>query len=208
MGINQIQTGRFNRLVQKLFSIKGPANLSEVGAEILPILPIRIGNEIRFFEGWGRFGQAVVLGAGGAGNISAFRLRNPSGSNVIAVVEKILVSNSGAATDTAESLFHGAVATDLGTINAGVAQRFDARGTAIGSLILSSQNNAVLTSFGSNKLIYTLAANQNFDLIIKESEEIPLLPGDAVGIAAGVANNGLTAAIWWRERSMEESELK
>src|SRR5437667_10657224 len=49
------------------------------------------GAENRYLEGWNRFCAAATIAAGGAGNSSVAQLTNLAGSNVIAVIEKILI---------------------------------------------------------------------------------------------------------------------
>src|SRR5437016_5756851 len=150
------------------------------------------------------FLQAASVPAGGAGTFFMVRLRNPATSNVIAVVEKIVVYNLGAATDTV-TLNHGAVATDLATVNTGIS-RFDGRGNQTGALIFSS-TAAAIASFGGNKENFQLLTNARVELIATDIQEIPIVPGDAIQVQGSVANLNVNgASFWWRERFIEEAE--
>src|SRR5207245_11471807 len=107
---NEIQVGRYNRFIQKLLQIKGPPSMAQVATEMQPVFQFFNGAENRYLEGWLRYGQAASVTAGGAGTFFMVRLRNPATSNVIAVVEKIVVYNLGAETDMV-TLIIGVVTT-------------------------------------------------------------------------------------------------
>jgi hypothetical protein len=64
----------------------------------------------------------------------------------------------------------------------------------------------VLTTYGSNRAVYGMTTNTNVDVIVFEDHEITLLPGDALDVANGVANQALGVTFWWRERFLEDSE--
>jgi hypothetical protein len=49
-------------------------------------------------------------------------------------------------------------------------------------------------------------ANSFFDFIIDTIHEFPLLPGDAIQVQSGVANQASNISWMWRERFLEESE--
>jgi hypothetical protein len=203
MGMNLIQTGRFNRLFQKLFSLKGGANVTEVGAEILPVMQLRLGAEVRYLESWERFGFFQLVGAGGAGAFGQIQIRNPKGSNVIAVVEKAYLV--GKALDT-PLLEIGANALDLATLI--TPQRFDPRGRAIGTIIPSS-TTAVTGPVGPVSIYAAdTTTTQNVEAVIYEQQEVTLLPGDVLAWLSQLANTSFSGGFWWRERAMEESELK
>ncbi len=91
---NEILVGRYNRMVQKLLSMKGTATLVTFSDEAMAVLPLFYGAENRYLEGWDRFGVAVGTAAGAAGNRTVWRLRNPTNSNVVTVVEKILIPSA------------------------------------------------------------------------------------------------------------------
>jgi hypothetical protein len=201
MGINLIQTGRFNRLFQKFFSIKGTANVTEVGAEILPVFAIPYGVEHRYLEGWNRFGIARSQ-VGGAGTVASVRLRNPAGSNIVAVFERI--NAGGALADTA-ALLIGASGADLATILA-APFRVDPRGQPNSSLIASANTAA---GAGPNTILFgQIVPNAEVDFVNTHDQEIPLLPGDVLEIRSGTNNQTIQVSFLWRERAMEESELK
>src|SRR5216117_1814690 len=109
---NEILVGRFNRFLQKYLSMKGDAPAVQLAADWQPTIEFDAGVELRYLQSWNRYAvlQATVAQAA---NTSGVRLRNPSTSNVIAVIEQLAVSASVA--DNID-VSQGAVATDYNTI--------------------------------------------------------------------------------------------
>ncbi len=198
---NEILVGRYNRLVQKLFSMKGPASLVTISDEMMAVFPFFHGAENRYLEAWAKFGVTLLQPAV-ALNASGIRLRNPTGSNVVAVLEKILISNQAVADDVTAQL-NGA-AGDLATVAAS-GQRFDVRGVTASTLIPSRA--APAASIGGGFLRFTFPANAlPVDVITADIQEIPLLPGDAIQIFSNNVNQALLVNFLWRERFLEDSE--
>jgi hypothetical protein len=141
------------------------------------------------------------------GNATAFRIRNPVGSNIIAVLEKFYVGFG--ILDTGANISRGTATTDLGTVAAPLRSGFDNRGRINSTLIVSDQNTAAAApALGGATTIYQSfqAANSDAELIWYENQEIPLLPGDAVQVASGATNEAMVCTWWWRERFLEDSE--
>src|SRR5260370_22739609 len=91
---NEILTGRYNRLLQKLLQMKGGPPAPQLASEISPQLSIPdLGVESRFHLGWNSFAFAINT-ASGVGTASAAQLRNPPNSKVIGVVHKMQVDPS------------------------------------------------------------------------------------------------------------------
>lgn len=210
---NEILSARFSRLLQKLFSMKGPQAAKQLAGEVSPTLNLFSGVENRYLEGWHRYGLAFSFAASAA-NINQFRMRvpgttfpSPTQGNVVAVVEKFTYNNNGAAADSC-NLSHGAAGTDLGNIMSLPLARFDPRqgATIASNLILSNVQQVANVGLGQIKYISTLPVNGNVDVIFQENQEIPLLPGDALHFANFVVNNNSAISVWWRERVLEESE--
>jgi hypothetical protein len=196
---NEILSGRFNRSLQKLLSMKGGPPASQLATEIGVQFPLPLGVEFRYLEQWERFGTFNAQ-AGVAAVFSQIRLRNPSGSNVVAVVEKITFAFTVVDVVTVSLAVIG---TDLATIIT-TQSRLDARGRGVGATILSQGTPAVLPA--TNLWAADAGANLNQDVILDENQELTVLPGDAITLASNTANTLLRATIWWRERFLEDSE--
>lgn len=199
---NEILVGRYNRLVQKLFSMKGSAALVTLSDEMFAVLPLFYGAENRYLEGWDTFGVSIGQAAVAA-QFGMVRLRNPVASNMIATVFKAIAIVSTAAATA--SLNRETVSTDYTTVYANAGQRFDQRGRANPTCVVSSQTAAAQTGVALANVGLPFAGSSQ-DFLITDIQEIPLLPGDALNISINTVNLAQTATFWWRERFLEDSE--
>jgi hypothetical protein len=200
---NEIQVGRFNRYLQKLLSMKGPASMNTLAPELMPILAMFSGTEDRYLQGWDRFGVGFQIG-GIAAQTTNGRIRNPAGSNVIAVIEKLFVDDTNVGNDLFQ-LGVGKQAADLGSVVSTAGSRLDPRGRDSASCIVSGGNNALLGGF-------VIAAEEQdtsargIEFIVTDIQELPLLPGDAYSIISSASAPNCRFTFWWRERLLEDSE--
>lgn len=182
--------------------MKGPASLESLGPELFPVLPFSNGIENDYLQGTLHFVSGGVL-ASGAG-VASFRLRNPSGSNVIAIVESVCVTQGTIAGSSLVS--SGPTALDLGGVGlAGVG--LDARDRRASTCFFSSLNTGTQLSLGNaigNIFIPVNAISTEF--IQHQDQEVPILPGDAYQWSGAVATASPVVFIRWRERFLEDSE--
>jgi hypothetical protein len=199
---NEILVGHLNRGLQKHLQMKGEPPAPQLASEIQPALNLYNGVENRYVFGWNKFSISTSV-TGGAAQFAGLRLRNPTGSGAIAVIEYISVS-SGAVQQMFAGL--GPITGDLTTVL--TAQRLDARrgssGQA-GTCVPSSSTNTG-GAFSPQIGTWLAAVATPVQLISDEQQEIPLLPGDAFQLDAGAAASQLVPWIMWRERFLEESE--
>jgi hypothetical protein len=194
--------GRFNRLVQKFLSTKGGSIIQDVSPELMIIFPLFFGVENRFLEGWDRFGSASNIGPVAAQS-NGIEIRNPGGSNVIAVLEKITASSDTSCLIVVSS---GPVNVDLATPVTSI-QNLDLRGRAGPSCILST-STASPVGLNSNIEMARVLAVTTWEFVNEENQEITILPGSGVRVVTNIQNNASSFGFLWRERSMEDSELK
>ena len=207
---NEILVGRYNRALQKLFALKGGPPAPQLASEITPSHAMMSGAENRYIEGWNRFGFNFAAAAGGAGNRSAARIRNPIGSNVIIVIEKIVIAQLTAA----DSPFVNIGGGSAGLTNVGVAGNtgFDNRGQPTGIAEVSTTTN--VGALGGVSIWQGAGViNTLLEVIYDDSQNIPLAPqrttadgSAALTIYCGTLNQALNCSIWWRERFLEDSE--
>ena len=196
--------GRFNRLLQKFLSVKGGAVITDIGGEIIPVFPFFFGREVRFLEGWESFAAQLSI-AGVAANFSAVRLRNPPSSNVVAVIEKI-VAFSTTAGDNPMLSFLTPSPADYGTLGASAA--VDTRSRQISTLIISAKNNnAVIAGSPILRGAYP-NANTTYDWILTDTQELTLLPNSSLEVSSEIAAQNIFVSWLWRERALEDSELR
>jgi len=202
---NEILEGRFNRALQKVFSMKGRPPTPQLAGEITAVLPFFWGSEARYLEGWQRFFAGFNIPAGGAGNISEFRLRNPSGSKFIAVVEKLAISAN--TTEQVQVLIDTTGHGDLANTQTFANQNLDSRGQPSPGLIGTFKNNNANLGFGAILWFNNLIINQLFDVIVTDNQEFPITPGVTLDIFSATSNTALSvASLMWRERALTDSE--
>ncbi|SRR5713101_1781229 len=203
---NEILTGRHNKMLTRLFSMKGPAPAPQLAGEIMPVHPFFSGVENRFLETWNRFMTFGNLGPT-VGQTEAIQIRNPPGSNLIAVMEGIIISPI-AADRYFFSSSHANVA-DLNNVGTGIL--LDPRAGGPGQV--KSVSIISISSGGAGDLGFSLAgirvgATTSFQVIQDPIQEMTVLPGDTLRIRQETANSGASVNFLWRERTLEESELR
>lgn len=197
---NEILVGRYNRFLQKFLSIKGGPPSPQLASEIMATWAMFHGAENRYLEGWDQYSASFSLAAGGAGNVDMLRVRNPVGSNVIAVVFKASIANLLSDGCVLES---GPIAADL-IPNAVVNNRMDARSRPQTAMNISTTGAAAIPLIV--RAIANIQANQTYDFITFEDQEIPILPGDAIQLRQTTNNQAVSLTLQWRERFLEDSE--
>lgn len=198
----EINSGRFNRWLQKLFYIQsgGAATVFQVDSAIQAVIPYQNGVEERYLQGWNRFGVFLQAPAVATANASC-RVLNPAGSNVIAVVEYVFSHQTTATTGTALQLM---IANGLSALSGGTAipLRIDAR-TKGGSTLGASFG----TSNVSGQILVQRVTGTEATWIANENQEITLAPGDSLEVTDATQNEAIQTSFLWRERSAEPSEL-
>lgn len=198
-GFNEILVGRYNRLAQKLLSMKGARTLTILNPSLQFDVPLFYGVENRYLEDWRRYGRVEQV-AGVAAQQAAAKLRNPAGSNVIGVIEAIQVSGQ---TNLQVVLQLTVSNTDYAAPSSG--QRLDARLGGQAST-LSSSANGTGANLTSSIGLASFLANTTWDFINDADTQLTVLPGDAVQVIANVVNVGFQIGWRWRERLLEDSE--
>lgn len=201
---NEVLVGRFNRFVQKHFSMKGQVAVPTVAGDVGMTMSFNSGAENRYLESWDIFGFTFNVTAF-AGNFGIAELRNPASSNVVAVI--VSARASGVAIDN-PNLVVNRNATASQT-NLRVAFGLDPRGRPSSTCVPSdSAGVATVVIGGTQQTIMGASqpAQWTHEFLLDQSKEIPLLPGSAIWIQSGIVNQTISASFLWRERFLEESE--
>lgn len=202
--VNEILSGRYNRALQKLLSMKGRASLVQLAGELAPVIPFFWGAENRWVESWNRFGIGIFVAAQGVGNVAGVRIFNHPNSGVVAVIEKLNATSPGADTLTLEYLTGPATADLTPSPAFGMDLR---QGTQSRSSSVFSTGNGNAGGGGVNIIgQFVVAANISYEIISTDIHEIALPPGCALNLRQQITNNTFTASAWWRERVLEDSE--
>jgi hypothetical protein len=199
---NEILVGRINRGLQKYFGIKGDAPVPQLAGDVSVGHVLFNGVENRYLEGWESFGFLQSQGAVAASS-GAIRLRNPTGSGVVAVIYKLSGHGDGLSNGTLSVEQLQTNPPDLANIRDLNVTNFDVRGRPRPTCIASfASPGASMTQLGDAQIV----TSSTYDFIVDESQEIPLLPGTAVQLRMIDVNKAMSATIWFRERFLEESE--
>ena len=202
---NEILSGRFNRFLQKLFSMKGGPPAPQLSGDIQMSLNFFNGVENRWLEGWNRFGVGAFC-PGVAAQNSHIRFLNPVTSGVVAVIERLSISEA-----TADTIF---ISQDTGQANLtnAIGQRCldnrPVRGSTstLGAACQTSFLQNVAINGGIIARINVPAFNDVLVLATTDNQEITILPGDSLEVTSTNANVNMIANIIWRERPLEDSE--
>lgn len=197
--MGRIQTGTFDNLIRRLYSIKGGGSeLSETLGDVFPILDLEnLPSELLVLRGW-------VLGMGRIINISAVaatnvhQLFNPPGSGKLVVVTSLRVGTSVASTVNYGPAFTALTDTSV----AGTKRDTRARSLKPTTSLLQEEDSAPVSAFGS----VLFPANSVFDLTDR-NEVAVLVPGTAFRISEVGTNQTMRTSWMWRERTAEPSEL-
>lgn len=207
MGLfNELQAGRFNRFAQKLLSMKGPPVLPTLSTDLQFIHTFFSGEENRFPQSWDSFSVYDVW-APLTANHTAYEIRNPVGSNTVAVLYRLAFTSNTAGEALTFNISRGETVDQTTT---GRATSLDARTTRKSSLIRSiNSGTAPAALVGVQSGVWTSVLGTNVPLLeaIPAGLEIPILPGDAIIVTGTLTTPPTqTSVAWWRERALEESE--
>jgi hypothetical protein len=201
---NEMLVGRYSSFIQKLFSMKGAAAVPQVASEVQPVFTFFNGRENRYLEGWQSYAftrAAVAVAAIQSGQ----RIRNPVGSNIVAVFEKITYASPLADLAT---LRYAVTNTDLPTVFVVGLKGLDPRGPRDSALITSENSGGGGVLLQARMLIKS-PNNLSVDFIITDSTELTLFPGDAIEVISQTVNQAIDGITWlWRERFLEDSERR
>ncbi len=197
---NEILVGRFNRFLQKHLGMKGGPPSPQLAGDIQPQLALHSDNENFYLEGWESFGVAPLQVAGGL-ILNEIRLRNPTTSNVVALLQMIRVTANAVCR---YDLQYGQPGADLPT--AQTVRSLDTRGRPASSLICTTDQPAAQSQIGQNIGSAFLAANNSLDWVVTEEQRIVLLPGSALQLSCQTVNTTTIPTLHWRERYLEEGE--
>lgn len=199
------ETG-LGQVLAKRLTTPGAAVAPGVAPELFPNIVLENDRpEWKYLAGERLAVMAGFAVAGVAASISTIRLRNPLGSNVIAVFEEIEVQ-PGSATDCIISRIEesGALGTEGGTASRDTRFRDDALVT--GHARIQVTGGAIMVP-GLNAIPlrrwFSVASAER----VTTRQPIVLTPGFALDITTAAEAVTLLASATWRERAAQPGEL-
>ena len=210
-GYNEILEGRFNRASQRIFNMKGPASVNELASVIQPQISIHTDADQRFNESWESFGF-ILAGLSNAVNGSAVRVRNPTGSGVLALFTRIELQIAGGAAADFVVLEIGATVVDLTGAGTGIGRGLDTRTVRNTPLIITQNPAAGSAALGTavsqyNFVAGVLNAETRRDFL-DGFQRVVLLPGFAFQVRNATVNQNFQANFMWEERTLGDAEVK
>ena len=197
--MGRVQTGTFDNLIRRLFSIKGGGSeLSETLGDVFPILDLEnLPTELLILRGW-VLGMGRISNLSAAATVNSHQLFNPTGSGKLIVLTSLRISPTNAGV-----FDYGPAFSALTDTSVAGAQR-DLRAGSIKPTngLLQEEDNGTGSAFGA----VSIAANVSLELTDPNGLMV-LLPGTAFRINEAATNKTLRTAWMWRERSFEPSEV-
>jgi hypothetical protein len=184
--------------------MKGGPPAPQLSSEIQPVHQLFRGEEELFLESWYLYGASANV-APVAAQVGSAQLQNPANSGVLVVVEKCTCWFTAVTqeVDFSINLVPSAIVGGVATV--GFPR--DTRGSIFGAAAIPSFASVVANN--TLNIIERIVANTGVltDILLDRSE-IVLAPGGVLRMTATAANINLGFTFWWRERSIEEGELK
>ena len=194
--MGKLQTGRFERLSARTYSIKGPGALVDLDETVLGVIQLerQAGMEAHLVQEWETFGTRLHQGAA-VGNYAWCLVNNPIGSGRLMVVDGWQHAN----------------ATNMNTfITRGVPPGFNASaiGEGLDSRIPTGKEPAGRTFIQSTNIggfgTYILHTTQQ----VWQDYPIVLAPDGSLAWMADATNQALTISARWAERDAAPFELQ
>lgn len=201
---NEVLAPRYNRLLQKLLSMKGGAPAPQLSGDISAGITLETDRpEWGFLSGEFR-AQMLKTRAADAANFSTVGIFNGSTSGVLGVVEGVwIINNTGA---VAQWVVRLGCTTALGNVVRALStdQRWVGK-----SSTLNLGDNVEAASTGTAIGQYILQVGQSLyvplNIVLPPNSSVQPIPTNVV-VAGSAINLGVLAVFVFRERQLEASE--
>lgn len=210
MRFNAIGNGRFSAFLTRSFWLKtGEAAAPSLADEITPTIDVNAVDDLAapFLRGERWSDGYATTGAPGALNYAKIALRNPPGSNVVCIIDRV-----GLFTSTAGEIF-GVLAELAGPGTVGAARMLmDTRwwpiSTGLPVCNVQQVNDTIVPPGVTNPPLYHQIAAGFVNTRIPRDVRVVLAPGyQLVFSHSVVATPSLIVDFSWRERPINQEEL-
>ena len=194
--MGKLQTGRFERLSARTYSIKGPGALVDLDETVLGVLQLerQAGMEAHLMQEWETFARRVDQG-GAAGTNAWVLLNNPINSGRLMVIDGWQRSDATAMrifmTRGVPPGFNASVVAE------GLDSRISTARESAGRLFIQS---TAIGTFGTEILNAATADWMDYPVV--------LAPDGSMAWRAQTANQTLTLSVRWAERDAAPFELQ
>lgn len=203
--MSKIEIGRYSEQLRRMLGMAGTEYVAaELSPEVSPTIQVEGPSaEWDFLKAVRRAHCSSTLAAA-AGFNARFRLRNPAGSGVIAVVTNIAMANTTASAALQIARGQEAAGLTLALVTVVPDTRWGI-GLNTAALQFSSDNGVAVGQSGD--VIANSVRPVNEEWVY--SVEVVLMPGSNInwGTPAGTTNRGLTAWATWKERALPALEV-
>lgn len=203
MIINQIQGGRWDAFLRRVFPIKDRSIAPVMASELVGYVVVQEWEDDLFWARGEKLAWADVRVAAVVAEFAHAQLFNPAGSSSLLILDKIFLDTTNTGVVSIAALT-GALPGGVRQASCARDQRFNAVpniGATVGQPMFES--NAALLGSSSNSEIVTQEINETHEYLL--GTIIP--PGESVVIRNTQANRVLGLTWFWRERPVEPSEL-
>ena len=139
-----------------------------------------------------------------AAQFSQCQIRNPVGSGVVVVVDRVMVSQGVA--DTPAVTLERTKTTDFSSLST-VTISLDARASGSPVVMSAGSNAAIQHGAATNQIALVTTFANSAPIEMLGGHEVPVLPGDALMAYSNTVNTPIIFSYLWRTRPLESSEL-
>ena len=192
--MGKLQTGRFERLGARTYSIKGPGALVDLDETVLGVLLLERqgGMESHLIQAWRTYSMVVGIGAVGA-QFSWTGIHNPLGSNQLVVMDRFTRDSSTL------MRFHRTAGIPPGFTLVAPGEGLDTRiPTASAAAAQIIRFNTNISSFGTHIANFVTSQPIEWPVVIAED-------GTFLWRSSAV-NEALETSLYWAERDAEPFE--
>jgi len=200
--VSKIEVGRYSELLRRSLGMKGVVSVAEeLSPEVSPTIELEAAT-----QEWSFLKQVREVGAAGghspgAGLPATFRLINPAGSGVLAVVTRIETANDTAGDSIIRMVTPAQVALAIAEQTGVRDTRWETTGTQVSPLTLTSGSTA---PFGGFLLSSVRIGPNQFHVY-----DVPLMlaPDSSVDFGTSTINVVIRCSVAWHERGIQPLEL-
>lgn len=206
---NELRRGQLSRAVTRLLGMQvGAVGIERLSESLTPVLDMWGRPEFAYLRKEDRF-QSGQQAAGAAGTTSYCHLRVPLGSNILCIVDRIIVQDPSGA---GGSFDIGLTTPNASGTPGSVMDVRRNRGLAVGTGAVSVALASARTDIAGDAVAFSVVpirvrCTASIATIDLDGLGYVLAAGEALSIRANAVNTAVGANFIWRERAASPGEL-